>query len=116
MDCVRTIFFQKNEPFISAYPSISYHIFMKKITFTWPITHIPIFFYFNACFHVLLFILFMAESVGGIGEDACDVNTNFHKNLSSIKSVHLQCGNLSKTLWVLKVLLGHVMSNHVNML
>jgi hypothetical protein len=85
MDCVRTIFFPKNEPFISAYTSISYHIFIKKITLTWPITHIPIFFYFNACFHVLLFILFMVESVGGIDEDACDVNTNFHRNLSSIE-------------------------------
>jgi hypothetical protein len=47
--------------------------------------------------------MFMVESVSGINEDACDVDTNFHRNLSSIESVHLQCGNLSKTLWVLNV-------------
>jgi hypothetical protein len=51
----------------------------------------------------MVFKMFMVESVGGIDEDACDVNTNFHRNLSSVENVHLQCGNLSKILWVLKV-------------
>lgn len=116
MDCVRTIFFPKNEPFISAYTFISYHIFIKKITLTWPITHIPIFFYYNACFHVLLFICLWLKVRVALMKMHVMWTQFFIETCQALKVCIYNVATCQKHCGFWRYLLGHVMSNHVNML